>query len=75
MLRPRTNHTSATLNGEVYVIGGRERKNILLRVLGIKPVEKWTADGELGWFDLVFTVLNFVIPKQLISQNWSKYSF
>lgn len=22
MLRPRTNHTSATLNGEIYVIGG-----------------------------------------------------
>lgn len=24
MLRPRTNHTSATLNGEIYVIGGKK---------------------------------------------------
>lgn len=26
MLRPRTNHTSATLNGEIYVIGGKQLK-------------------------------------------------
>lgn len=24
MLRPRTNHTSAALNGEIYVIGGKK---------------------------------------------------
>ncbi len=29
MLRPRTNHTSATLNGEIYVIGGKKINTVL----------------------------------------------
>lgn len=29
MLRPRTNHSSATLNGEIYVIGGKKTNQFL----------------------------------------------
>lgn len=43
MLRPRTNHTSATLNGEIYVIGG-QRINTEPDVSSSRPRVDLAAD-------------------------------
>lgn len=37
MLRARTNHTSAVLNGEIYVIGGKAARTLCV-LLGSGPV-------------------------------------
>lgn len=43
MLRARTNHTSAVLNGEIYVIGGKAAKNscVLLGLGFVGALEQW----------------------------------
>ncbi|KAG9341571.1 hypothetical protein JZ751_019084 [Albula glossodonta] len=60
MLRPRTNHTSATLNGEIYVIGGTTMDFVevehydpyndswTLTVPALKYVTNFTATACLG---------------------------
>lgn len=43
MLRARTNHTSAVLNGEIYVIGGKAAKTpqALLGKASMGAPEQW----------------------------------
>lgn len=45
MLRPRTNHTSATLNGEIYVIGGK-MINVIPEMIVFDIRRKSNNDGQ-----------------------------
>nr|UZC49415.1 kelch-like protein [Carassius auratus]UZH44930.1 kelch-like protein [Carassius gibelio]WEX30219.1 Kelch-like protein 30-A [Carassius auratus]WEX30316.1 Kelch-like protein 30-A [Carassius gibelio] len=73
MLRPRTNHSSATLNGEIYVIGGTTME--IVEVEHYDPFSNcWTLTGPALKYVTNFTAISCEGKLYLIGSCAVKYN-